>query len=213
MLAFSRFTDGNHTLGYILRIGIARSLGVHSTNVIRKSQCFSENSCDNISPTSHGDSSPFSTIFPTLELIGSIISPTLEFIGLWEFCQPGGFYMLSHYGSIYMSEYHEGRESFHTLKNLFKKLVIKCISLLCHTACGILVPQPGISPGPLHWKLGVLTIGPPGKSWESVHTSLGHSFPFPLQPRASSSLCLFSIGLLEFLSFSFLRCFFIYSGY
>ena len=42
MLAFSRFTDGNHTLGYILRIGIARSLGVHSTNVIRKSQCFSE---------------------------------------------------------------------------------------------------------------------------------------------------------------------------
>ena len=82
MLAFSRFTDGNHTLGYILRTGIARSLGVHGTKVIRKSQCFSENGCDNISPTSHGDSSPFSIIFPTLEFIGSIISPTLEFIGL-----------------------------------------------------------------------------------------------------------------------------------
>ena len=71
----------------------------------------------------------------------------------------------------------------------------------------------GSNPGPVHWKLGVLTTGPPGKSWESFHTSLGHSFPFPLQPRASSSLCLFSIGLLEFLSFSFLRCFFIYSRY
>ena len=35
---------------------------------------------------------------------------------------------------------------------------------LCHTACGILVPQPGIKPPPLNWKHGVLTTGPPGKS-------------------------------------------------
>ena len=82
MLAFSRFTNGNHTLGYILGTGIARSLGVHSTKVIRKSQCFSENGCDNIFPTSHGDSSLYSIIFPTLEFIGPIISPTFEFIGL-----------------------------------------------------------------------------------------------------------------------------------
>ena len=32
-------------------------------------------------------------------------------------------------------------------------------------ACGVLVPQLGIEkPHPLHWKLRVLTIGPPGKS-------------------------------------------------
>ena len=30
-------------------------------------------------------------------------------------------------------------------------------------ACRILVPQPG-NPHPLHWKLRVLTTGPPGKS-------------------------------------------------
>ena len=42
-------------------------------------------------------------------------------------------------------------------------------------ACGILVPWPGIDPCPLHWKHGVLTTGPPGKSskyfWERVHLS------------------------------------------
>ena len=30
-------------------------------------------------------------------------------------------------------------------------------------ARGILVPQPGIEPMPLHWKCGVLITGPPGK--------------------------------------------------
>ena len=34
----------------------------------------------------------------------------------------------------------------------------------CITAFGILVPQPGIEPVPLHWKHGLVTIGPPGKS-------------------------------------------------
>ena len=33
-----------------------------------------------------------------------------------------------------------------------------------HMACRILVPRPGIEPGPRHWKLGVLTTGPPGNS-------------------------------------------------
>ena len=36
------------------------------------------------------------------------------------------------------------------------------------TACEILVPQPEIKPMPLQWKHGVLTTGPPGKSWESL---------------------------------------------
>ena len=35
---------------------------------------------------------------------------------------------------------------------------------LHHTACGILVPQPGIEPVPLQWKHGILTTGPPGNS-------------------------------------------------
>ena len=32
----------------------------------------------------------------------------------------------------------------------------------CCKACGILVPQPGIKPAPLHWQLRVLTTEPPG---------------------------------------------------
>ena len=35
---------------------------------------------------------------------------------------------------------------------------------LSSTACGILVPLPGMGPGPVGWKRGVLTAGPPGKS-------------------------------------------------
>ena len=31
-------------------------------------------------------------------------------------------------------------------------------------ARGILVPWPGIEPGPLPWELGVLATGPPGES-------------------------------------------------
>ena len=36
-----------------------------------------------------------------------------------------------------------------------------------HVACGILAPRPdqGSIPHSLHWKLAVLTIGPPGKSY------------------------------------------------
>ena len=36
------------------------------------------------------------------------------------------------------------------------------LEILCCTACGILVPQPGLNPFPLHWKCGVLTTGLPG---------------------------------------------------
>ena len=32
--------------------------------------------------------------------------------------------------------------------------------LFYHMACGILVPQPGIEPMPMKWKLRVLIIGP-----------------------------------------------------
>ena len=35
-------------------------------------------------------------------------------------------------------------------------------------ACGILVPGHGSSPQPLHWRHGVLTTGPPGKSLTGV---------------------------------------------
>ena len=35
-------------------------------------------------------------------------------------------------------------------------------------ACGIFVPWPGIELVPLHWQHGVLTTGPPGKSWTLV---------------------------------------------
>ena len=34
----------------------------------------------------------------------------------------------------------------------------------CHVVCGILVPWPGIEPGPQQWKHWVLTTGPPGNS-------------------------------------------------
>ena len=37
-----------------------------------------------------------------------------------------------------------------------------------HRACGILAPRPGIKPTPLHWKRGVLTTGPPGKSLDPL---------------------------------------------
>ena len=36
-------------------------------------------------------------------------------------------------------------------------------------ACRILVPWPGIESGPWHWKLWVLTTGPPGNSLEIPH--------------------------------------------
>ena len=36
------------------------------------------------------------------------------------------------------------------------------------TAWRILVPWPGIEPGPCHWKRGVLTTGLPGNSWDPI---------------------------------------------
>ena len=38
------------------------------------------------------------------------------------------------------------------------------LSVLAMPHCGILVPASGIKPTPLHGKLRILTIGPPGKS-------------------------------------------------
>ena len=37
-----------------------------------------------------------------------------------------------------------------------------------HMAHGILFPQPGIGPASLHWKCGVFTPGPPGRSLPSL---------------------------------------------
>ena len=39
----------------------------------------------------------------------------------------------------------------------------------CHVACGILVPQPEIKPGPWQWKHQVLTTGPPRSSFRMVN--------------------------------------------
>ena len=39
-----------------------------------------------------------------------------------------------------------------------------CTKDLCSVACGILVPNQRWNPRSLHWKLRVLTTGPPGKS-------------------------------------------------
>ena len=41
-------------------------------------------------------------------------------------------------------------------------LVVACELLVA--ACGILFPDQGSNPGPLHWERGVLATGPPGKS-------------------------------------------------
>ena len=43
------------------------------------------------------------------------------------------------------------------------ELKVKWVSVLwlCHAACGIIVPQAGIEPGPLQWEHRVLTTGLP----------------------------------------------------
>ena len=54
---------------------------------------------------------------------------------------------------------------------------------LCSRTCGILVPPPGIEPGPWQWKLRVLTTGLPGNSlklrfnlciWKYVYDCLSY---------------------------------------
>ena len=40
-------------------------------------------------------------------------------------------------------------------------------------AHGILFPDQGLNPGPLHWELGVLATGPPGKSLKFLFIYLG----------------------------------------
>ena len=47
-------------------------------------------------------------------------------------------------------------------------------------ACGILVPDQGSKFSPLQWELGILTTGPPGKSW-NVHFSR-NTFHWVLHP-------------------------------
>ena len=43
------------------------------------------------------------------------------------------------------------------------------LSLFGLAACGILIPQLESNPRPLHWKLRVLTTGPPGRSLRGSH--------------------------------------------
>ena len=51
-------------------------------------------------------------------------------------------------------------------------LFFVCLSHFClwphRVACGILLPRLGIEPHPLHWEYGVLTPGPPGRSWVAL---------------------------------------------
>ena len=47
------------------------------------------------------------------------------------------------------------------------------ILLFLATACGVLVPRPGIEPTPLYWKHGVLTTGLPEKSMGFIFYILG----------------------------------------
>ena len=42
-------------------------------------------------------------------------------------------------------------------------LFLNYFFIFCHAACGILLPQPGIKPTPMHLKCTVLTTGLPGK--------------------------------------------------
>ena len=42
--------------------------------------------------------------------------------------------------------------------------------LPCSTARGISVTRPGMEPMPLNWEHGILTTGPPEKSWGLVNT-------------------------------------------
>ena len=76
--------------------------------------------------------------------------------------------------------------------------------------CGILVPRPGKEPVPLQWKLGVLTMGPPGKSLlfylkyvlsfcRPKHPSLGYDDRSPTT-KTSFPLChvyLFTAPLIK----------------
>ena len=47
-----------------------------------------------------------------------------------------------------------------------------------HVACGILVPQPGIEPGPWQQKPGILTTRPPGNSENHVFKEADSSYSF-----------------------------------
>ena len=43
-------------------------------------------------------------------------------------------------------------------------LMLRLVGSLVVAVSGILFPDQGWNPGPLHWELGVLAPGPPGKS-------------------------------------------------
>ena len=53
-------------------------------------------------------------------------------------------------------------------KTLHLKSFLFLLFWLCSVARGILFPDQGLTPCPLHWKHGVLTTGPPGKFLKSL---------------------------------------------
>ena len=67
----------------------------------------------------------------------------------------------------------------------------------CCVAWGILVPWPGIEPVPLPWKRGVLTTGPPGKSWIVPFLSCVHR----------ENICVIPVYCLKFMALAHvLKC-------
>ena len=73
-------------------------------------------------------------------------------------------------GATFLSTYH--REPVTGGKHLTHILFLFVFGTV--PACGILVPQPGIEPGPQQWKCWVLTTGLPGNS---LHPILSSSQP------------------------------------
>ena len=60
------------------------------------------------------------------------------------------------------------------------QLSILSLSLFFVLFCGILVPQPGIEPGPRQWKHQLLTTGLPGNSLDPVSMLLSPKWTSPL---------------------------------
>ena len=62
---------------------------------------------------------------------------------------------------IKRNELHKTETMFSSFK---KKYLFLWLSQVLVAACGIQFPDQGLNPSPLHWELGVLATGPPGKS-------------------------------------------------
>ena len=96
---------------------------------------------------------------------------------LWYLNKPLKINKKYNYGRILLRtvrEYHELRTMFNPilehLKSNFPVFFLFFCFLWQHWAsCGILVPQPGIEPGPRQWKCPVITTGEPGNSLQFLN--------------------------------------------